>query len=171
MGKISPEFPNSDFFMKSKQRFGVSLRFGVCQSAVRGLPSENSFSILAQSWPTLRPYGLYHARLPCPSLTPRACSNSCPLSWWCHPTMSSSPSPLFNLSQRQGLFQWVSSSHQVAKLLELQLQHCPFQWIFRTDFLRTDWLELIAVQETLKSCLQHHSSKASILHHSAFFIV
>ena len=90
MGKISPEFPNSDFFMKSKQRFGVSLRFGVCQSAVRGLPSENSFSILAQSWPTLRPYGLYHARLPCPSLTPRACSNSCPSSWWCHPTSSSS---------------------------------------------------------------------------------
>ena len=48
----------------------------------------------------------------------------------------SSPSPLaFNLSQHQGLFQWVSSSHQVAKLLELQLQHLPFQWIFRTDFL------------------------------------
>ena len=51
----------------------------------------------------------------------------------------SSPSPAFNLSQHQGLFQWVSSLHQVAKLLEFQLQHQSFQWIFRTDFL-WDWL-------------------------------
>ena len=52
----------------------------------------------------------------------------------CHPLLS--PSPLvFNLSQQQGLFQWVSSSHQVAKVLEFQLQHESFQWIFRTDFL------------------------------------
>jgi len=59
--------------------------------------------------------------LSCPSLTPGACSNSCPLSWWCHPL--SSPSPLaFNLSQHQGLFQWVSSSYQVAKALAFQLQ-------------------------------------------------
>ena len=47
----------------------------------------------------------------------------------------SSPSPAFSLSQHQGLFQWVSSSHQVAKALEFQLQHQSFQWIFRTDFL------------------------------------
>ena len=47
----------------------------------------------------------------------------------------SSPSPAFNLSQHQGLFQWVSSLHQVAKVLEFQLQHKSFQWIFRTDFL------------------------------------
>ena len=51
-----------------------------------------------------------------------------------HPLSSSSP-PAFNLSQHQGLFKWVSSSHQVAKVLELQLQHQSFQWIFRTDFL------------------------------------
>ena len=51
----------------------------------------------------------------------------------------SPPSPAFNLSQHQGLFQWVSSSHQVAKVLELQLQHQSFQWTFRTDFLY-DWL-------------------------------
>ena len=51
----------------------------------------------------------------------------------------SSPSPAFNLSQHQGLFQWVSSLHQVAKVLEFQLQHQYFQWIFRTDFLQ-DWL-------------------------------
>ena len=79
-----------------------------------------------------------------------------------HPLLS--PSPAFNLSQHQGLFQSVSSSHQVAKVLEFQLQHQSFQWIFRTDFFRTDWFELLAVQGSLKSLLQHHSSKASILH-------
>ena len=87
-----------------------------------------------------------------------------------HPLSSLSP-PAFNLSQHQGLFQWVSSSHQVAKVLELQLQHQSFQWIFRTDFFRTDWLDLLAVQGTLKSLLQHHSSKASILQCSSFLIV
>ena len=55
-----------------------------------------------------------------------------------HPLSSSSP-PAFNLFQHQGLFQWVSSSHQVAKVLKLQLQYQSFQWIFRTDFLK-DWL-------------------------------
>ena len=83
----------------------------------------------------------------------------------------SSPSPLApNPSQHQGLFKWVSSSHQVAKVLEFQLQHQSFQWIYRTDFFRMDWLDLLTVQGTL-GLLQHHSSKASILWHSAFFIV
>ena len=81
---------------------------------------------------------------------------SCPLS-------SPSP-PAFNLSQHHGLFKWVSSLHQVAKVLEFQLQHQSFRWIFRTDFFQIDWLDLLAVQG------QHHSSKASILQHSAFFI-
>ena len=79
-----------------------------------------------------------------------------------HP-ISFPSSPAFNLSQHQGLFQWVSSSNQVAKVLEFQLQHQSFQWTLRTD--------LLAVQETLKSLLQHHGSKASILLHSAFFTV
>ena len=84
----------------------------------------------------------------------------------------SSPSPpAFNFSHHQGLFQWVSSLHQVAKVLEFQLQHQSFQWIFRTDLFRIDWLDLLAVQGTLKSLLQHHSSKASILQVSALFIV
>ena len=85
---------------------------------------------------SLRPHGLQHTRLPCPSATPRVCSKSCPLSQWCHPTshpLSSLSPPAFNLSQHQGLFKWVSSSHQVAKVLEFQLQHQSFQWIFRTD--------------------------------------
>ena len=82
-----------------------------------------------------------------------------------HPLSSPSPPP-FNLSQHQGLFKWVSSLHQVAKVLELQLQHQSFQWIFGID-----WFDLLAVQGTLKSILQHHSSKASILQCSAFFVV
>ena len=64
---------------------------------------------------SLRPHRLQHARLPCPSPTPGVYSNSCPLSQWCHPTISSSvvPSPpTFNLSQNQSLFKWVGSSHQ-----------------------------------------------------------
>ena len=79
-------------------------------------------------------------------------------------------SSAFNLSQHQGLFKWVSSSHQVAKVLEFHLQHQSFQWIFRFDFFRIDWLDLLAVQGTLKS-LQHHTSTASILQRSALFIV
>ena len=79
-----------------------------------------------------------------------------------HPLSSLSP-PALNLSQHQGLFKWVSSSHQVAKGLESQLQHQSFQWTPRTD--------LLAIQGTLKSFLQHHSLKASILWCSGFFIV
>ena len=81
-----------------------------------------------------------------------------------HPLSSPSP-PTLNLSQHQSLFQWVSSSHQVAKVLEFQLQHQSFQWIPRTDQIsfRMDWLDLLTVQGTLKSLLQHHSSKPSIL--------
>ena len=77
----------------------------------------------------------------------------------------SSPSPAFNLSQHQGLFQWVSSSHQVAKVLEFQLQHQSFQWISGLTSFRMGWLDLLAVQGTLKSLLQHHSSKTLILQH------
>ena len=87
-----------------------------------------------------------------------------------HPLSSPSP-PALSLSQHQGLFQRVSSLHQVAKVLDFQLQHQSFQWIFSTDFFRIDWLDLLAVQGTLKSLLQHHSSKVSILRCSAFFTV
>ena len=86
-----------------------------------------------------------------------------------HPLSSPYP-PALNLSQHQGLFKWVSSSHQVAKVLEFQLQHQSFQWTSGLIF-RMDWLDLLAVQGILKSLLQHHSSKASILPCSAFFIV
>ena len=74
----------------------------------------------------LWPHGLQHTRFPCPLLSPGVCSNSCPLSQQCHPTISSSVAPSSScphqhLFQHQGLFQWVGSSHQVAKVLELFL--------------------------------------------------
>ena len=87
-----------------------------------------------------------------------------------HPLSSSSPIA-FSLSQHQGLFQWVSSSHQVAKGLVLQLQHQPSNEYSGLISFRMDWLDLLAVQRTLKSLLQHHSSKASVLWCSVFFIV
>ena len=88
---------------------------------------------------SLLPYGLQHARPPCPSPTPGVCSNSCPLSCWCHPTILplSSPCPsALKVSQHQGLFQWVRSLHQVAKVLEFQLQHHSFQRNPRADLLQ-----------------------------------
>ena len=89
-----------------------------------------------------------------------------------HPLSSPSP-PAPNPSHHQDLFQWVNSSHEVAKLLESQFQHQSFQWTPRTGLIsfRRDWLNLLAVQRTLKSLPQHHSSKASILQCSAFFTV
>ena len=77
-------------------------------------------------------------------------------------------SPLASLSQHQGLVQWVSSLHQVAKVL---VSISPSNEYSGLISFRMDWFYLLAVQETLKSFLQHHSSKASILQHSAFFMV
>ena len=86
-----------------------------------------------------------------------------------HPLSAPSP-PVFNLSQYQGLFKWVSFSHQVARGLQFQLQHQSFQYSGLISF-RTDWLDLLAVQGTLKSLLQHHRSETSVLQRSAFFMV
>ena len=85
-----------------------------------------------------------------------------------HPLTPSSPSAL-NLPQPQGLSQWVICLHQITKILELQ--HQSFQWIFRVISLKINWFDLLAVQGTFRSLLQHHSSKASILCLSAFFTV
>ena len=120
---------------------------------------------------SLWPRGLQQARLSYPSPTPRACLNSCPLSWWCHPTISSSVVPVSSCLQSflaPGSFQFFASG---GKGIGVQIQHQSFQWIFRTDTFRIDWLDLLAVQGTLNSLLQHHSSNASILQHSAFFMV
>ena len=83
-----------------------------------------------------------HSRLPCPSLSPWVCSSSCPLSWWCHPTSSSSVIPFSTCPQSfpaSGSFPMSQLSHQVAKVLELQ--HQPFQWIFGVvQLLSCVWL-------------------------------
>ena len=86
---------------------------------------------------SLQPHGLQHARPPCPSPTPRACSNSCPSSWWCHPSISSSVIPFSSCLQSfpaSGSFPMSQSSHQVAKILKFHLQHQSLQLIFRDDF-------------------------------------
>ena len=101
-----------------------------------------SHSVVSDS---LLPHELQHARPPCPSPTPRVYPNSCPTSRWCHPAISSSvvPSPPApNPSQHQSLFQWVNSSHEVAKVLEFQLQHHSYQRTPRADLLQNGWISL-----------------------------
>ena len=95
------------------------------------------FTSVPQSCPTLWWHGLHHASHLCPSPAPRAYLNSCPSSQGCQPNIWSSviPSPAFKLSQLQGVFQRAISSHQVAKVLEFQLQRQSFQGLCRTDFL------------------------------------
>ena len=109
-------------------------------------------------------HGLQHTRLPCPSLSPRVCSDSCQLSQWCYLTISSSAA----------LFSFCLQSF-------LASQTFPKNWLFASGgqsigasasasvlpviSFRIDWFDLLAVQGTLKSLLQHHSSKASILWH------
>ena len=95
-----------------------------------------SRSVMSDS---LRPHGLQHARLPCPSPTPRVYPNSRPLSRWCLPAISSSVVPFSscpNPFQHQSLFQWVNSSHEVAKVLEFQLQHHSLLRNPRADLLQ-----------------------------------
>ena len=104
---------------------------------------------------SLQLHGLQHSRPPCPSPSLRVCPRSCSS----HPLMPSSPA--LNLSQHQELFQWVICLYQMTKILELQLQLQSFQWIF--------WFDLLAVQGTFRSLIQHHRWKASILWHSAFW--
>ena len=130
-----------------------------------------SCSVVSNS---LLPCGLQHARPPCPSTTLRVYSNSCPLSQWCHPTISSSVIP-FLLPPSIFPSIRVFSNESVLRV------RWPKYWSFSFSIspsneysglipFRMDWLDLLAFQGTLKS-LQHHSSKASILRHSAFFIV
>jgi len=103
--------------------------------------SNNNFSVQfsrSVMSDSLWPHEPQHARPPCLSRTPGVYWNSCPSSQWCHTTIS--PSVILFSSCPQslpasGLFQWVGSLHQVAKVLGFQLQHQSFQWIFRTDFL------------------------------------
>ena len=130
-----------------------------------------SCSVMSNS---LQPHGLQHARLPSPSPSPRACSNSCPLSQWCHPTISSSVVPFSSCLQS---FPISGSSLMSAlwfrwpKYWSFSFSISPSNEYSRLISFRIDWFDLLAVQGTLKSLLQPHSSKASILRHLAFFMV
>ena len=122
---------------------------------------------------SLQPHGLQHTRLPCPAPNPRAYSNSRPLSRWCHPTISSSVTPFS--SHLQSFPASVSFPELV--LCIRWPKDCSFSFSISPSneysgliSFRMDWLDLLAVKGTLKSFLQHHSSKVSILQHSAFFI-
>ena len=127
-----------------------------------------SHSVMSDS---LWPQEVQHARLPCPLPTSRVCSNSCPSSWWCHPIISPSVVPFSCL---QSFPAWVFSNESVLCI------RWPKYWSFSISpsneysgliSFSIDWFDLLAVQGTLKSLLQHHSSKASVLRCSAFFMV
>ena len=125
---------------------------------------------------SLRSHGLQHARLPCPSPTPGVYSNSCSLSRWCHPTISSSVVPFSSCFQSfpasgSFLMSQFFISGELQLLLYWSFSFSPSNEYSGLISFRIDWFNLLAVQGTLKSLLQHHSSKASILRHSAFFIV
>ena len=113
-------------------------------------------------------------RLPCPSPSPGACSNSYSLCQWCHPTISYSVTLFSSCPQSfpvffQDLFQWASSLHQVAKVLEFQF--CPSNEYSGVISYRNDCFDFLVAERTLKSLLQYHSSKATILWLSAFFMI
>ena len=124
---------------------------------------------------SLRPHGLQHTRPSCPPSTPTVYSNSCPLSQWCHPTISSSFIPFsscpqsFSASGSFPMSQSFTSGGQSIGSFSFNLS--PSNEYSGLISFRMDWLDLLAVQGILKSLLQHHSSKASILRLSAFFIV
>ena len=110
---------------------------------------------------SLQPRGLQHARLPCPSPTPGACLNSCPLNQLYHPTILSSVIPFSCLQSFPASWSFLISRLFASGAKVLELQHQSFQLIFRIGFLfRIDWFDLLVVRRTLKSLLQHHSSKA-----------
>ena len=122
---------------------------------------------------SLQPQELQHTRPPYLSPTPVAYPNSCPLSWWCHPTISSSvilfssclqSFPTLGPFQMSQLFASGGQNIGVSASTSSPSNEHPGLISFRMD-----WFDLLAVQGTLKSLLQHHSSKASIFRHSAFF--
>ena len=121
---------------------------------------------------SLRPYELQYARLPSSSPSPTAYSDSCPLSWWCHPTISFSVVPFSSCLQSllaSGSFPM--SQFFASGGLSFSFSISPSKEYSGLISFRKDWMVLLAVQGTLKSLLQHHSSKASILQRSAFFTV
>ena len=130
-------------------------------------PFNTQFSSVTQSCLTLRPHGLHHARLPCPSPIPGVYSNLCPLSRWCHPTISSSVIPFSSWLQSfpaSGSFPvsqfFASGAQSIGASASASVLPMNIQDLFSVGLIGFD---LLAVQGILKSLLQHHSSKTSFL--------
>ena len=123
----------------------------------------SAVQLLNHVW-LLWPYGPQHAGPPCPPPASRVYSNSCPLSRWCHPTISIFPS-IRVFSNESAL------RMRLPKYWSFSFNISPYNEHSGLISFRMDWLDLLAVQGTLKSLLQHHSSKALILQRSAFFIL
>ena len=129
---VSPSTSSPSFLLSVLHRLD-------CKTSSFAAPISFQFSSVTQSCPTVRDpmdcsmpgFPVLHQLLELAQTHVHRVNEAIQPS---HPLSSPSP-PAFNLSQHQGLFQWVSSSHQVANVLEFQLQHWSFQWIFRTDFL------------------------------------
>ena len=144
--RISASFPVSCWILSTGAFIWTQVLFLLnILAGSKSLSSEsgNQFSSVQFSHSVmsdyLKPHESQHARPPCPSPSPGVHSNSRPSSRWCHPAISSSVIPFSSCPQSlpdQGLFQWVNSSHEVAKVLEFQLQHQSFQWTPRTDLLQ-----------------------------------
>ena len=120
-----------------------------------------SCSVVSKS---LRPHESLHARPPCPSPTPGIHPNSCPLSRWCHPAISSSVVPFFSCPQSfpaSGSFQMSQLFTSGGQSIGISASASSFHEYSGLISFRMDWLNLLAVQGTLKSLLQQHSSKAS----------
>ena len=148
-----------------------SYRDKICRTE-NNICFEFSCSVVSDS---LWPHGLQHAMPRCPSPTPGVYSNSCPLSWQWHPILSSSVIPFSSCLQSfpaSESFSNDSAFHiRWPKYWSFSFNISPSNEYSGLISLRMDWLDLLAVQGTLKSLLQHHSSKASILQHSALFRV
>ena len=129
-----------------------------------------SHSVMSNS---LQLHRLQRAKLPCPSLSPRVYSNSCPLTWWCHPISSSSVIPFSSCLQSfpaSESFSRESALHiRWSKYWSFSFSISPSNEYLGLISFRIDWFDLLAFQGTLKSLLQYHSSKASVLQCSAFY--
>ena len=122
---------------------------------------------------SLQPLGLQHTRLACPSPSPGICTNPCPLSWWCHPTISFSVALFSSCLQSPSIMVFYSESAlpiRWPKYWGFSFSISPSNEYSRLISFRMDWLDLLAVQGNLKNLFQHHSSKASIIWLSAFFL-
>ena len=152
--------------------FAFSLNIYMWELEIQFTSVQFSRTVVSNS---SRPHELQHARPHCPSPIPGVHPNPCPLSWWSHPTISSSVVPFSSCPQSfpaSGSFQmslFCASGGQSTGVSALASVF-PMNTQGLISF-RMDWLDLLSVQGTLKSLLQHHSSNTSILQHSAFFIV